>query len=151
MVERGNRLLTLDGWELTKELVEGLATLEVIEEGLHGDPRANKDRRPFQDPWVAMDDSSSLRHSSQYTTNARGVPNGVRLSCGAGRTGMSTKELYQTAIRHQAGPSGTGAASFRRMLGARDHNNISKACAAARDERRRPTHWRCFDSEQANR
>jgi len=83
LVERGNSLLALDGWELTKELVEGLATLEVIEEGLHGDPRADKNRRPFKDPWVAMDDSSSLRHSFQYTTNARGVPNGSRLSCGA--------------------------------------------------------------------
>jgi hypothetical protein len=44
------------------------------------------------------------------------LPNVMRLSCGAELEGSQT-ELYDTAFQHQAVPSETGAASFRRLLG----------------------------------
>jgi len=41
---RGNCLLARDGRELPEKLVESLAALQIIEEGLHRYPRADEDR-----------------------------------------------------------------------------------------------------------
>jgi hypothetical protein len=62
-----------------EKLIECVPTLEVIEQRLDGHSGANKNRGPSKDVRVAVNDGGLSRHDSQYTLNARGVPNGMRL------------------------------------------------------------------------
>jgi len=62
-IERGDRLLALHSRELAKEFVEGLATFEVVEEGLDRNACANKDWRAAEDLGVAVYDLAELSHA----------------------------------------------------------------------------------------
>src|SRR3989442_4844635 len=64
-VERSDGLLAPDGRELPEELVEGLAALEVVEEGLDRDPGADENRRAAEDVGVAVEDLAELSHADR--------------------------------------------------------------------------------------
>ncbi len=55
-IERRDCLVAFHGWELAKTLVQGFATLEVIEQRLYWDARADEDGRAAESLRVAMHD-----------------------------------------------------------------------------------------------
>jgi hypothetical protein len=83
LVKGSDSLLALDGRKLAEKLVERVPTLQIIEKRLEGHTGANEDRRPFKDVRVAVNDWCASRHDLEYTLSARGVPNEMRVSCGA--------------------------------------------------------------------
>ena len=62
-VECGDGLFAFHGRKLVEKLVERIATFQMIEERLHRDPRADKDRGAIEDVWIAMDDLAQLHHA----------------------------------------------------------------------------------------
>jgi hypothetical protein len=61
-VECGDGLFALHGRKLVEKLVESIATFQMIEERLHRDPRAQKDRGATEDVWIALDDLVQPHH-----------------------------------------------------------------------------------------
>ena len=51
-----NRNLSGDGRKIIKKLIQGVTTFDVVDERLHGYPRANKYRRTAQDVGVRAND-----------------------------------------------------------------------------------------------
>lgn len=62
-VEGGDGLFALHRRKLVEKLVESIATFQMIEERLHRDPRADKDRGATEDVWIALDDLAQLHHA----------------------------------------------------------------------------------------
>lgn len=55
MLKRADRLIPRDGGEVGQELVERVATLQVVHERLQGNPGAYEDRLAPQDLGVRVD------------------------------------------------------------------------------------------------
>jgi hypothetical protein len=53
--ESGHGLLAGDAGEILQEVVEGIACLQVVEQGANRDTGAEEYRRPAKDVWVAVD------------------------------------------------------------------------------------------------
>jgi hypothetical protein len=58
--------------KLTQELVQGLATLEVIKQQLYRDACANEHGRPAKDVRIAMHEIASLCQASRVPKAAEG-------------------------------------------------------------------------------
>jgi len=80
-VERGDGLVSPHGRELPEELVERVAALKVVEEGLDRHPGADEDRSATQDVGVAVQDLAEWCHADrslawpEYTRGTGRVPN----------------------------------------------------------------------------
>jgi hypothetical protein len=56
LLERGNDNFSRDGGKVVKKLTERVTAFNVVDEGLHGDPRANKHRGAAEDVGVRPND-----------------------------------------------------------------------------------------------
>jgi len=55
LLQHGDYLIPLHAWELLGEMVNGVASFQVVEETLHWNARASEHRRPAEDFRVALD------------------------------------------------------------------------------------------------
>ena len=62
-IERSDRLVALNGWELAKKLLQGLSTLEVVKQRLYRNACADEYRRAPQDVRVTVQDVAESGHA----------------------------------------------------------------------------------------
>ena len=84
-LQRGNRLKPRDGWEVLKELIERMPAFEIVNEGLYGHARADKDRRAAENLGIGMNYAGLSRHRDLTLTRLNLYRNTIarqRSSCG---------------------------------------------------------------------
>src|SRR5258707_9503228 len=74
-VERRNGLAPRHGWELTKEFVQRLAALQIVEQRTNRHAGAREHRRAAENARVAVHDFPQLRHALLQDWN---VPRNMR-------------------------------------------------------------------------
>ncbi len=78
MLKELDSLLAADAGEILKEVIQGVASLQVVEEGTYGNPRPNEDGCSGEDLRMDLNHRIGLRHRTSRVEAAYERNNSIR-------------------------------------------------------------------------